>query len=128
MQVSSGNDQSSSLLAPTRAGLPGETRFERTEDVDVISFDAWAERNGVERVDFFWLDLQGSELAALKGAERLLSTATAVYTEVALYEQYRGEGLYPELRAWLEARGFRVEIEKLPWGVGGNVLFVRART
>jgi hypothetical protein len=56
-----------------------------------------------------------------------LSSATAVYTEVIATEQYEGAALYPELRRWLEDRGFVVEIEKLPWG-GGNVLFVRRAT
>jgi hypothetical protein len=76
-----------------------------TTQVETVTLDTWAEREGVERVDFFWLDLQGSELAALKGAERLLSTATAVYTEVALCEQYEGEALYPELRAGSRGAG-----------------------
>lgn len=125
MCVSSGNDQSSSLLTPTHKGLPPETRFEAEQQVETVTLDRWAERENVDAVDFLWLDMQGSELAALKGAERLLSTVTAVYTEVVLYEQYEGECLYPELRVWLERRGFRVEAEKLPWDVGGNVLFVR---
>jgi FkbM family methyltransferase len=129
LYVSDGaSDQSSSLRRPKThlQELPDIT-FDRMIDVRTSSLDDWAAKYGIERVDLFWLDLQGAELDALQGGEGLLSSAAAVYTEVVATEQYEGAALYPELRRWLEDRGFAVEVEWLPWG-GGNVLFVRPRT
>lgn len=129
LYVSGGaSDQSSSLRRPKThlRELPDVT-FGEAIEVLTTSLDDWAAQHGVDRVDFLWLDLQGTELDALRGGEGLLSSATAVYTEVIATEQYEGAALYPELRRWLEDRGFVVQIEKLPWG-GGNVLFVRRGT
>jgi FkbM family methyltransferase len=121
-----GGDQSSSLRAPKEhlVDLP-EITFDETITVQTVSIDDWAAREDVERVDLFRLDLQGAELDALRGAERMLQTAVAIYTEVIATEQYEGAALYPALRDWLVSRGFRPEIEKLPWDGAGNVLFLR---
>ena len=81
--------------------------------------------NEIDKIDFLWLDLQGYELHVLKYGEKVLKGVMAVYTEVNLKELYDGAPLYDELRAWLEAKGFRVEREELPWEDAGNVLFVR---
>jgi FkbM family methyltransferase len=126
MWVSGGqNDQSSSLRVPkTHLEELPEVTFEDKISVPVLALDDWAEERGIHRVDLIWLDLQGNELDALRGGERLLRSASAIYTEVIATEQYEGAALYPELRSWLEDRGFEARIEKLPWG-GGNVLFVR---
>lgn len=127
LNLSSGaSDGSSSLLKPTgHLDTHPDIRFERSIDVDVVTLDEWAMRNDVMSVDFLWLDLQGAELAALRGAEHLLSQVRAIHTEVSLVNTYEDAPRYPLLRAWLAERGFHVEKEALPWPDMGNVLFVR---
>ena len=44
-------------------------------EVLTTSLDDWAAQHGVDRVDFLWLDLQGTELDALRGGERLWRSA-----------------------------------------------------
>lgn len=123
---SGGSDGSSSLLRPTgHLDVHPDVRFEERIDVEVVTLDEWARRSNVTTVDFLWLDLQGAELAALRGAERLLSAVGAIHTEVSLIETYDGAPRYPLLKSWLGDRGFRVEKEALPWPDMGNVLFVR---
>ena len=125
--VSSGtSDASSSILAPKQhLEQHPEVTFDRTIVVEAITIDDWARRQGVRRVDFLWLDLQGYELFTLKSAGTILPAVRAIYTEVYLKESYRGVPLYPEVRDWLGRRGFTVEWEGLPWPDAGNVLFVR---
>ena len=53
------------------------------------------------------LDLQGSELRALRGAGELLSIASSLEVEISREPQYDGGVLYPELRDFLMERGFR---------------------
>jgi FkbM family methyltransferase len=120
------SDGSSSLLQPTGhlAAHPGVT-FARRIQVPCVSLDDWAAANGVDSADLLWLDLQGLEYDVLAASSRVLPTVKAVYTEVSLAEMYEGSRLYPEYRAWLEARGFRVVHEDLRWADMGNVLFVR---
>lgn len=130
MFVSSGaSDQSSSLMRPKDHLLNHpDVRFDDTAHVQSVTLDEWARRNSVDRVDFLWLDVQGNELAALQGGQRLLPTVRAMHLEVSVKEVYEGAPLYDQVRAWLGDRGFRVEREKVPAGWdGGNVLFVRDR-
>ncbi|MEA4909576.1 MAG: FkbM family methyltransferase [Anaerolineaceae bacterium] len=125
--VSGGDSTGSSSLLPPKGHLdyhPTVT-FQEEIEVETLSLDDWAQRYAIPGVDFMWLDLQGYELFALQGAEEVLKTTRAIYAEVSLVELYQGAPLYPELRAWLETRGFRVERELLAWKEGGNVLFVR---
>jgi len=115
---------SSSLLPPDG----NVAAFGQSIVVQTMTLDHWAERAGVARVDMLWLDMQGFELQAMRAAPRIMETVRVVYTEASRTgERYKDACLYPELRSWLEAQGFAVKAEQLPWGgVGGNVLFVRA--
>jgi FkbM family methyltransferase len=128
MYVSDGQDASSSLLKPKEllAEHP-EIKFNQQCRVRVTTIDQWAKENGVDRVDFMWLDMQGYEMKALEGAARILEKVSAIHTEVNLKETYAGAGLYSDLRKWLESRGFSVDREDIPYESQGNVLFVRKR-
>ncbi|HMQ30106.1 MAG TPA: FkbM family methyltransferase [Chloroflexaceae bacterium] len=125
--VSSGaSDASSSLLEPKEHLVDhGDVAFKQQIEVIVTTLDNWAARCDVSRIDLLWLDMQGFELSALKAARRLLPTVRAIHIEVFLKESYSNVPLYPEVRDWLAAQGFRVEREELPWPDSGNVLFVR---
>lgn len=125
--LSSGKSSASSSILSPKQHLEQhpDVKFDRKITVKTITIDDWARENGEIRVDFLWLDLQGYELFALKGARQTLPTVSAIYTEVFLKESYAGAPLYPELRGWLIEQGFTVEWEGLPWPDSGNVLFVR---
>ena len=124
--ASTQGEQSSSLLQPTgtRAEFPFVDFSEQTIEVPVATLDDWAAGAGIAKVDFLWLDLQGFELNALKGAGRLLQGCSAIHCEVQNIELYAGAPLYPELRSWLGQRGFRPVFEAV-FRRGGNVLFAR---
>ena len=127
LYVSSGqSDGSSSLLRPTgHLQEHPDVSFDETIVVPVVTLDDWARSEALEAIDFLWLDLQGGELAALKGAPRLLPTVRVVYSEVLLKPMYDGAPLYPEFRSWMEAAGFRVAREEISSADAGNVVFVR---
>lgn len=114
---------SSSLLAPDG----NAASFGEPVTVQAMTIDSWATRAGVERVDMLWLDMQGFELQAMRAAPRIMDTVGVIYAEVSDEgEDYSGACRYPELRDWLEAQGFAVAMEFLPWsGRTGNALFVR---
>lgn len=121
------SDGSSSLLEPKEHLTEHpEVHFNSRIEIPVMTLDDWSEKYGVRNAHLLWLDMQGNELAAMKAGERILGTVMAIHIEVSLKEVYRGVPLYPEVRQWLEARGFKVVREELPWPDMGNVLFVRA--
>ena len=127
MHVSSGgSDASSSLHAPKEhLRVNPHVLFEGTVEVPTLRLDDWAEQNRVGHADLLWLDMQGHELAAMQAGTRLLRTVSCIFTEVNLLEVYEGVPRYPEVRAWLEGQGFRVEREYFLYEDAGNVLFVR---
>lgn len=127
LYVSGGVSDGSSSLLPPKDHLKDhpDVVFDETIHVSCTTLDDWAQTNNVEKVDLLWLDMQGHELNALKASLAVLEKVQAIYTEVNLKEVYERAPLYGELREWLEARNFKVEVEEIPWEDGGNVLFVR---
>jgi FkbM family methyltransferase len=122
-----GHDYSSSLLEPTQhlEEFP-EIGFEDTTPVQVTTLASWARREGIDRIDGMWLDMQGYELAVLKAAGPILETSRAMILEVLAKELYAGAPLWPEVQAWLESQGFRIEQEHWYRESFGDVLAVRA--
>jgi 2-O-methyltransferase len=126
MFISTGQDASSSLLKPKELlNEHPEITFDQQCRVRVTTIDKWAKNNGIDHVDFMWLDMQGYEMRALQGAAKILEKVAAIHTEVNLKETYSGASLYDDLRVWLENRGFSVDREQIPYEKQGNVLFVR---
>jgi FkbM family methyltransferase len=74
----------------------------------------------------FWnLDIQGAELLALKGGQKALQYAKAVYCEINTEEVYKGCALLPELDSFLESNGFRRVETKLTEFGWGDALYIR---
>ncbi len=123
---SGGSDGSSSLLTPKEhLNTNPDVLFEEKIRVETSTLDDWAARQGIARVDYMWLDMQGAEYAMLQASPNLLKTVRVIFTEVSLMELYEGTPLYPEFKRWLQGQGFVLEKEVLPWDSCGDALFVR---
>lgn len=117
---------SSSILPPLEhTSFHPHIKFNETLTVKVSTIDSWAKENRVEKIDIMWLDMQGGEMAALKGAEEIIKTTQVIYTEVSLKPMYDQSPLYPEFKAWMDKQGFKVAEEFLEWEDMGNVIFIR---
>src|ERR1700712_4933829 len=110
MYVSLGNsDASSSLLKPKEhINTNPDVLFSETITVEVKTVDEWAKSINAKPVNFMWLDMQGFELEMLKHAQTILPAVTMIYTEVASIELYESQGIYAELKQWLETKGFKL--------------------
>lgn len=121
---------SSSLLAPKdHLSLAPFVVFPRKIEVDAIALDDWAVKFNVPQIDFFWLDLQGSELDVLKGASSFIRNTKLICLEVELVEAYKDQPLYKEVKEWLEGNGFKeIARDFLPNELGknwfGNSIFI----
>lgn len=85
-------------------GAAGETVDRERVRVDTV--DAWAQREGVSRIDAMKIDVQGAELRVLQGAEHALSGVTCVYAETHVAELYEGCSTLSDVDLHLRARGF----------------------
>lgn len=94
------------------AGLPTlhamQGREQRIEEVPVRRLDDLIESLGIERVDVMKLDIEGSEFAALRGAENLLVRFRPTIIFEVGRDTCAAAGYQPkQLLHWLAARGFR---------------------
>lgn len=127
--LSSGtSDQSSSLLKPEvhLQNHPTVT-FPHTMEVNAITLDSWAQAYSINKVDFMWLDMQGSEPAMLRASPNILKTVKVIYTEINFQEMYKGCELFSSFKQWLEGLGFTlVAIDYTHYKYGwGDALFIR---
>lgn len=128
MYVSEGLSDGSSSLLPPKEHLfdHPDVHFDKQIVVDCVTLDEWANKNNIEKIDLLWLDMQGYELPMLKASKSILSTVSAIHTEVSIKETYENVSQYPQLKEFLLSIGFKVEVEAIPKGYDmGNVLFRR---
>jgi len=131
MFISSGDsDASSSLNRPADhlADHPG-VQFNQELEVKTVSLDGWARDNGIDSIDFLWLDMQGHELEMLKSSTEILPRVQVIHTEVSVRESYAGVTTYQAYRDWLKNAGFVLYKEAVPADYDmGNALFVRKQS
>jgi len=120
--------QAGSLLAPKERLEYSSMQFPSTIKVSTITLDAWAQQETVTRIDFAWLDMQGTELAVLQASPNMLSTMKAIVCEVGFKENYAGQPSYQTILDFLAKNGFEPiarDFENTSNWFFGNVLVVR---
>lgn len=120
------NFASSSLLEPKEhLTYAPYILFNDTIQVPLTTLDAWAEKHGVDHIDFMWLDMQGYELPALMSGLTLLATTRVIVLEVEFVEAYKGQYLFDDVKLFLEKHGFKFMGLVANYGWCGDALFVR---
>lgn len=126
MHVAGGEAAASSLLRPamTRRDRSRLGFSDRTETVPVRRLDAIPEL--AEGVDLLVIDVQGFELAVLRGAGALLERIPLVICELNREPSYEGSATVADIDAFMAARGFRRMLTHWPSRSWGDGLYVRA--
>jgi len=96
---------SSSILNPTELNHhyhPSMMETKRTIDVQQVRLDNTLD----SEIDILKLDLQGYELEALKGSEKLLSRIKIITTEIEFVSLYEAQPLFGEIDIFLRENGF----------------------
>jgi FkbM family methyltransferase len=103
------NSSSSSLLPMTVAhaqSAPGSA-YIGVETVELARLDSIRHSLGLDNARLFVkVDVQGYELEVLGGAERTLTDALAIESELSFVELYEGQPLFDDVVAWLREAGF----------------------
>ena len=97
----------SSPFPPDRERLgryPHPERFATSATVEMPT--APLDALGLEACHFIKVDIQGGELAALKGADTLLEGCFGVESEVEFTALYHGQPLFADMQEHLTSRGF----------------------
>lgn len=72
-------------------------RFNNSIMVDTYQLDDWCDQNGIEQVDFIWMDVQGAEEDVISGAQTILERTRFIYTEYSDDELYEGQLTFQQL-------------------------------
>lgn len=123
----SGNDpifEGASSLLPASEGMKIHYQGPKVM-VDCVILDDWCKVNGVSKIDFMWLDLEGMELQVLKSSPDILKTVSVIYTETNFQEFRIGMTQYAALRSFLEKSGFHLLSHWYQENLQGNAIFVK---
>lgn len=125
-----GDGGASSLLEPEEWFFRGHVKQQEIIRVTTRTLDAWCKDEGLDRIDFMWLDLEGMELPVLRHGQEILNTAQAIFTEVNFVKARKGYTMYPDLHRFMARQGlhevWRESQGGVPWGRWtGNVLYAR---
>ncbi|MBL7916859.1 MAG: FkbM family methyltransferase [Bacteroidia bacterium] len=83
---------------------------EGSELVDVVCIDEFAENQKLNKIDVLKLDIQGGELAALKGAIKMLEkqSISLIYVEVEFIEIYKNQPLFHTIVEYLASYKYKL--------------------
>ena len=97
--------------------------------VEALRLDTLMERHALAgKYNVLYMNIQGGELKALRGAPRTLQDIDTLFAEVNFEKRYTGCVLFDELDAFLRDSGFRLMyLEKFPHSAGehGEALYRR---
>lgn len=98
-----GNIGASSLFR-ANPRYPSESYHQREIQVRSVRLDTYIAN--ARQPDMLWVDLQGAELAAFKGAQRVLAKVRLIHVEVSFRPVYLGQPLFHEVDGFLKSNGF----------------------
>ena len=107
-----GNIGASSLFKANEA-YPRERYVQDEIEVEAITLDAYCETHTAP--DLLWMDIQGAELAAIKGSTSTLTQVKAVHTEVGFRPMYKGQPLFWDIHRALRKNFQLVDLATGRW-------------
>ena len=126
------NPQCSSLLdLEICSVLYPQIIVEEIQKQKTIRLDTFFEQNNIDpsKYDFWNLDIQGTELRALKSGQKYLKYVNYIYTEANTQEIYKGCALLPELDNYLTQHGFaRLGFQEYDNHGWGDAFYYRVST
>jgi len=98
------------------------------DEVELVTIDNWAQRNGGPSIELMKFDIQGGELKALRGAARTLKDSTLlVYSEICFNPMYENGAIYSEIDLVLRDCGFGLyDIYKPKYNHKGLIMWANA--
>ena len=124
------NTQSSSILKLGKhSDLYPDIKYINEMDVETDTINQiFQKKYNIREFNFINLDIQGAELLALKGSDKILSHIDAIYTEVNLDEIYLNCAKIEEIDEYLKKFGFeRVLLETPDSDLWGDALYIKKK-
>jgi FkbM family methyltransferase len=109
--VNADADTSSLLSADTAqlgSGYQRGMQSAQEMQIEIVALDGYCTAHAIDQIDVLKLDIQGGELAALRGAEALLRAGRIrlIYSEVFFLPFYQAQPLFGDIAAYLAQFGY----------------------
>jgi FkbM family methyltransferase len=101
-----GNPGASSLFKAS-GKYPIETYVQRPITVSCISLAHFVADYNINKIDLLWMDIQGAELLALRGAGDFIKNIGIIHLEVEFLDIYENQPLFNDVKAFLNKHGFQ---------------------
>lgn len=105
---------------------PEVTKPEGEIEVSTVDLDSYCDEHAIETINILKLDIQGGELMALGGAERLLrdSRIDVVYSEIQFVPLYEGAAQFDGVWAKMREFGYALfDVYDLHRSAGGQLVY-----
>lgn len=121
----SNNDGASSSIFRLGKDSDKKLKIIEKKNLETITLDTLMKKNNlkVENYDLWVMDLQGSELLVLQGAQNSLKSCNAILIEVSLNEQYVNGAKWEEIKKLLNDYNF--ECVQKPTNPHEDILFLK---
>lgn len=118
-----GNIGASSLFKAS-GKYPLEKYVQNKITVESITIEKFCEDNGIETIDFVWMDLQGAEYLALKSFGELLSKVKIIHTEAEFFEIYENQYFFKDIQNLLNKTHFLIHGDR-KHNLFSNFIFIK---
>lgn len=96
-------------------------------EIPCTRLDTFCKKNGVDKIDIIWMDLQGAELKALQSLGFLLETVQIIHTELEVNPIYEGQCVFNDVYEFLLDNGFDFDWGDPNVNFGSNFIFTNQR-
>jgi FkbM family methyltransferase len=66
-------------------------KFEKNIIIETKTLDTWRKEQGIDKIDFIWMDVQGAEIDVIRGGRNSLKNTRYLFTEYSNKELYEGQ-------------------------------------
>jgi FkbM family methyltransferase len=123
--VNYGN-KSSSLLPPHKhKEIFGWCKFNEKTKVRVDTLKNYVVNNGISKIDFIHMDVQGAEMMVLNGCGDFIDNIGVIFLEVANMELYKGQPLSKDIARFFSGR-FNLVYDDVT-EIAGNQMWARIK-
>ncbi len=119
-----GNKSSSLLPAQELTNYYKWLNLSNTMKVKTLTLYDFCIFNGIKKIDFIHMDVQGAELIVLEGAREYLDKIKMIWLEVGIVELYKGQPLKNSVIEFLNNNGFEI-IKDTCNNVSGDMLCIK---
>lgn len=95
--------------------------------VECVKLCDFIKENSIDEVDLLWMDIQGSELNALKGAENYIDRIKFIYTEVEFLEIYKDQPLFRDIDNFLNEKFILLGFTTLNTNYSGDAVYINKK-